>query len=684
MNYALGLLIFGLAGAAIYAVAASGLVVTYTTSGIFNFAHGAVAMVCAFVYWQLTSDQAWGLPIPVGLVLTLFVFAPAFGFLIDRVLMRRLHDASPIARIVVPIGLLVLLIQAASVIWPPDTNRTLPQFFDGQSVSIAGVGVEYHKFVILGVAVLVAIGLRLLLYSTRIGVAMRAVVDNRDLAALNGASPAMISSLAWALGCFLAGVAGVLIAPIITLDQTQLTLLVVNAYAAAMVGRLRSLPMTAVGALILGISKEAASRWGADLPGQLANWVTVETVPAIMLFVVLLVVPQDKASLFHRLSDRSRVPNPPLGLVRLGLAALVVGALVIPTFVTGSALDTVGYGLCLAIVSLSLVPLTGYGGQISLAPLTFAGVGALVMWKLGSDGNPLALVPVVVVCAAVGALVALPTLKLKGLYLALATMAFALFCEKGVFASVAGFSQGDAAFERIHLGPISTDSDRANLVLIALVFALLGLLVTHLRRGAFGRRLQAMKDSPAACATLGLDLTRLKLQAFALSAAIAGLGGALLGGWRGKVGTEQFALLQGALPGLPLVLMAVVGGIAAVAGVLLGSMLFAVMPLIGETYPVVNNLMTVLPGLAGISLGNNPDGAISQASAAIERARLGAKAGADRVARHPIVELLLPPVRTVTPEAIEVGASVDGSLLAAADAEVGLDWGRCHADPRDA
>jgi hypothetical protein len=107
----LGILVFGLASAAIYAVAASGLVVTYTTSGIFNFAHGAVAMVCAFVYWQLSSPAAWGLPVPLALVLTIGVFAPGFGFLIDRVLMRRLHDAPPITRIVVPIGLLVALIQ---------------------------------------------------------------------------------------------------------------------------------------------------------------------------------------------------------------------------------------------------------------------------------------------------------------------------------------------------------------------------------------------------------------------------------------------------------------------------------------------------------------------------------------------------------------------------------------------
>jgi branched-chain amino acid transport system permease protein len=699
------LLVFGLVSAAIYAVAASGLVVTYQTSGIFNFAHGAVAMWAAFVYWQLSSPDAWGLPVWLSLILTLFVFAPGFGFLIDKVLMRRLHDASPITRIVVPIGLLVALIQLATVVWDPAEARSLPRFFEGDQVTILGVGVVYHQIIVFVVAILVAVFLRILLYRTRSGVAMRAVVDSRDLAGLNGVSPDRISSLSWAVGCTLAAVAGVLIGPILTLDQTALTLLVINAFAAAVVGRLRSLPLTVVGAVILGLLREAAVRYSDEItswmaPGTepswvpervagvlhtFATWINVDTVPVIMLFVALLVLPQQKASLFNRQPDRSRVPNPSLRTVALACAALVVAAFVVPSIMSGTALDTVGYGLALSIVALSLVPLMGYGGQISLAPLAFAGIGAVVMYEWGSDGNPLALIGVVLVCGAVGALVALPALRLKGLYLALSTMAFALFCEKAVFANVEGFAQGDATYERIHLGPIDTSSNRANLVLMAVVFVLLALLVTFLRRGPFGRRLQAMKDSPAACATLGLDLTRLKLEVFALSAAIAGLGGALLGGWRGKVGTEQFALLQGALPGLPLVLMAVVGGIAAIAGVFLGAMLYSTFPLIGETYPALKNLMTVLPGLAGISLAANPDGAIAQTVDKVRAAWAKRQATTPDPDRSRAMELLSPAPPELVPELVLAGGTTrSADEIAVMDAETGLSWGRCHADPRDA
>jgi branched-chain amino acid transport system permease protein len=676
------ILVLGLVSAAIYAVAASGLVVTYTTSGIFNFAHGAVAMVSAFVYWQLSSEDAWGLPVPLALVLTLLVFAPGLGWAIDVVLMRRLHDAAPITRLVVPIGLLVALIQLATVVWPPDTvQASLPFFFEGETVDIAGIAVTYHQLIVFATAIVVALALRVLLYRTRIGVAMRAVVDNRNLASLNGVSPDRVSGLSWALGCMLAGVAGVLIAPILALDQSQLTLLVINAYAAAMVGRLRSLPLTALGAVILGLLRETVSYYQEDLP----SWISVDTVPALMLFAVLILIPQDKASVFGQLADKTRVPNPSWRMVIASSALLVAIAAVLPDLVSDKTLTSVGYGMALSIVALSLVPLTGYAGQISLAPLAFAGIGAAVMSRWGSDGNPLVLLLVVAVCGVVGALVSLPALRLKGLYLALLTFAFALFCEKAILPEVEGFTQGIAPVGRLQAFGVSTESDRANLILLATSFALIGMMITALRKGPLGRRLQAMKDSPAACATLGLDLTALKVQVFALSAAIAGVGGALYGGWRGQVGVEQFSLLQGALPGLPLVLLAVVGGIAAVAGALFGGMVLAVSPLIGEYYPALQDLMTLLPGLAGIGLASNPNGAIAQTVDQVKARFARDDDGATSPSRFQrAMDLILPPPPAFAPERLVAGASASSAEVAAIDAELGLDWGRCHDDPRDA
>lgn len=689
MNELLSLLVLGLVSASLYAVAASGLVVTYTTSGIFNFAHGAVAMFCAFVYWQLSSPEAWDLPVLLSLVVTLLVVAPGLGLVIDRVLMRRLHDATPITRIVVPIGLLVALIQLATIVWSPAESRSLPRFFPGDTVEVGGVVVEYHQLVVFVTAIVVAVGLRILLYETRIGVAMRAVVDSRELAALNGMSPDRVSGLAWALGCSLAGLAGILIAPILTLDQSQLTLLVINAYAAAMVGRLRSLPWTVVGAIILGIAREAASRYDDDLP----FWITVDTVPALMLFAVLVLVPQDKAAVFGAARDRSQVPDSSWRKVLVASGALLAAAWSMPEitrfiarhvdgFGASSLLSATGYGLALAIIALSLVPLTGYAGQISLAPLAFGGIGALVMHEVAADGNPFGLLAAAAVCAVVGAVVALPALRLKGLYLALSTFAFALFCEKAVFTHFQGFSDSNAAFERVGFDGLRAESPRANLVTMAVVFCLIGLLITALRKGPLGRRLQAMKDSPAACATLGLNITAIKLQVFALSAAIAGIGGALLAGWRGKAGTEQFSLLQGSLPGLPLVLMAVVGGIAALAGVLLGGLLLSVFPQIGTAFPSLANLMAILPGLAGIGLAINPDGAIAQTTAkfrAMRAARRDPAAEPETVGGR-VRRMLMPAPSGLVPEEIAVGASAVPADVEVIDSVVGLDMGRCRAD----
>lgn len=681
MTDLLNVLVLGLVSASIYAVAASGLVLTYTTSGIFNFAHGTIAMVSAFVFWQLRSPDAWGLPVPVALVVTLFVFAPALGWFIDWLIMRRLHDAAPMIRIVVPIGLLVALISLAQIIWPPATvNARLGDFFPGESIQLGDIAVTYHQLIVFVVAVVVAVGLRILLFNTRTGVAMRAVVESRDLAALNGASPNRYSSISWALGSMLAAVTGILIAPLLQLDQVNLTLLVINAFAAAVVGRLRSLPLTFLGALVLGLSVELARRYQSDLP----SWVGPETVPVLMLFLALVVLPQDKAAVFNVARGSTRVPQ-----VRVRTAigtgvALIAVAWMIPSLMTGNALQTMGFAMGLGLIAISMVPLTGYAGQLSLAPMAFAGIGATVMYDHGKTGSPLALLLVLGICAVVGAAVALPAIRLKGLYLALATMSFAFFCEKVVFGPVAARPDSHT-YHPLAIGNLEASSPRAQLVVMAVAVAVVGVLITALRRSPFGRQLQAMKDSPAAASTLGLNLTRLKVEAFALSAAIAGLGGALLAIWRGQYNAEQFSLLQGTLPGLPLVLMAVVGGIAAVAGAFLGGVLLAVMPMVGSTYPWSKNIMNLLPGVAGLGLAANANGAIAQTVTQV-RAKLDARRGErspkDDGGFRRVLTALAPPKPALAPEGILPGSPLDPVALAAIDAELGLDQGRCDVDSR--
>src|SRR5436305_7887974 len=210
MTEFLAFTITGIVTGAVYAIAASGLVVTYTTSGIFNFAHGAMGMLMAFIYWQLRV--AWHWPAPIALILVLFVLAPLFGAAIERVLMRNVRGSDTGVALMVTLGLLLFLIGLALTWWKPTEPRAVAEFFAGHSVRVFSVNVTWHELIEIGVAGAVAAFLRILLYQTRTGIAMRAVVDDRDLTALNGGRPSRVSALAWALGTMLAAMAGILLA----------------------------------------------------------------------------------------------------------------------------------------------------------------------------------------------------------------------------------------------------------------------------------------------------------------------------------------------------------------------------------------------------------------------------------------------------------------------------------------
>jgi branched-chain amino acid transport system permease protein len=611
--------ILGLTTAAIYAVAASGLVVTYTTSGIFNFAHGAVGMMAAFVYWQLKVD--WGWPTPLALIAVLLVIAPLFGALVERFIMRGIEGTTEVTKLVVSVSLLVALLSAAPILWPSDTrNLVLRGFFQPDKFEVLGVNVSYHNAITMGTAIAVAIGLRLFLYRTRTGVTMRAVVDDRPLAELNGARPSQASMLAWAIGFSLAALAGILIVDSVGLNVIPLTLLVVNAYAAAMFGRLRSLPLTFLGATVLGLAE-------SYLIGYLpTNWTFFDqslsglrpAMPVFLLFLVLLAIPQVRLR-GHGVQRTREIFAYPTWPGAFRNAALLIGIVaLIGPLLSIRNLFLLNGGLATAIIMLSLVPLVGFGGQISLAQMSFAGIGAIVMGNLGDNGNPIGLVAAVLITAAVGVVIALPALRLTGLYLALATAAFAVFMDRMVFNQQDVFPNGSLKVPRLEIFGLDFASNESYAILLAVMFSLLGFLVVAIRRGSFGRRLQAMKDSPAACATLGMNLTLTKMSVFALSAGMAGLGGALLAGFRGTATPEQFQFAQS----LPILLLAVVGGIGAVGGALMGglSLSFA-LPFISDTFPRLKNIVLLAPGLIGISLGRNPNGAVNETPRAIRELR---------------------------------------------------------------
>jgi branched-chain amino acid transport system permease protein len=598
MNAFLAYTFTGLFTGAAYAIAASGLVLTYTTTRVFNLAHGAISMVMAYVYWQLTHEAH--LPSLAAIALILLVIAPAVGIVIERVMMRDLGDAPVSVSLVVTVGLFVLLIGLAQQFWPSDVGRNVPQFFGFDAVSIGTFRLSYHYILTIAVSIVVAAALYVLLNRTRMGTAMRASVDNKELLQLFGSSAHRVSMASWAIGSSLAALAGILLVSVVQLNYYDLTFLVINAFAAAMFGRLQHLPLTYVGAIVLGLGQTYVQGY---LPSGELLLGFRDALPTIVLFAVLIFVPQVrlrvgqiKGILAAPVPTRRRTAEVAVGLV---IAVTVVGQLLGATNQL-----RLGDALAFGIVMLSLVLLTGYGGYVSLAQLSFMGIGAAVVCKLDTS-SPLAVLAAALIAAAVGALVALPVLRLTGLYLALATFAFAQLMDKLVFQAsfLFGFN-GSLSARPVSLFGYRFDNANRYVFLLVVVFTLIAIGLLALRRGPVGRVLIAMRDSPAACGTLGLNQRWFRVGLFSLAAGIAGVGGGLVAGLRGTVSQQDFQ----ALSGLLLLLLAVVCGATSMTGAFLGGLMLMLLPVLQSQFPALGGLEFLIIGVGAVSLGRDPNG----------------------------------------------------------------------------
>jgi branched-chain amino acid transport system permease protein len=535
-----------------------------------------------------------------------------FGLVVERVLMRPLEGAAVDLTLVVTLGLLLFLVGLTNLVWSQLVPRALPEFFHGNGFQITGLLISYEQVIAAAALVVVAIGLRLLLTRTRAGIAMRAVVDNSDLLAMAGGRPIRVKQLSWAISCALAAFAGILLAAINQLNVLDLTLLVVDGYAAAIIGRLRSLPMAIVGAIGIAVGQSVLFGY---LPTSGFTSRIQDIIPIIVLFVVLILLPQDRL----RTASFTGVIPPRVASLRSSLAvgvAVIAIAVIASSVLSGNNLRIGAQGFALAVVLLSIVLLTGYGGMASLCQMTFAGLGAYAMGNIASGGSWLGVLAAIGLSGAVGALVALPTLRLRGLYLALATFAFAAIMDSAFFNESLG-TGGSLHIGRVRIPGIPTQSDRAFFVLSCVVFVACAIGVLALRRGPFGRKLVAANDSPAACATLGVNINSTKLIAFTISAGMAGLAGVLYGGSPGAVNSGDFA----SLVSLTVLLLARVGGINTATGALLGAATLTAFDVLAPHFPRLGELQYLLTGLAAISVGRDPNGISGRIANLIELVR---------------------------------------------------------------
>jgi branched-chain amino acid transport system permease protein len=527
-----------------------------------------------------------------------------FALVVERVLMRPLYGAALSTMIVVTLGLFLVLYGLVSSIWDQTITRNMPQWFLGDQVTVFGVTLTYEQLITIGCAFVVAVALWALFKLTRVGVSMRAVVDDPSLASLTGARTNRIAGFAWIVGFMLAGLAGILLAPGSGMSIAILSELVIFGYAAAIVGRLSSLPYTFLGAMILGIGESLSIGY---VPASYLNYVT-EALPMGLLIVALLLLPQSKLTVGRVV--RLRPPKPAsLRSTLIGGALLVAATLLVGALVTGNNLSALGLALTIGLGALSLVLLSGYGGQVWLCQFTFMGLGAWAMTKVGGGDSVLGVLAAIGLCAVAGGILALPAIRLRALYMALATLAFAVLMDQLFFTNPSILPSGSMNVGRPEIFGMHFTTDRAFMVLVAIVFAFCLVGVGALRRGPFGRRLVAMSDSQAACATVGMNIVRTRLVAFVVAGGIAGLAGALYGGMDRVVSFSQFNFVNS----LVLFVAVALAGITVLTGAVWGGLAVAFLPVLttwltANVWSGLSGLTYIGFGVGIIAVGRNPYG----------------------------------------------------------------------------
>jgi ABC-type branched-subunit amino acid transport system ATPase component/branched-subunit amino acid ABC-type transport system permease component len=558
--------LLGLGVSAAYTLLAQGMVLIYRGSGVLNFAHGAFALLGAFVYFELHQQQGW--PTIPALLISVGVVA-GFGALVFHLIMRRLRDASTVTSAVATLGLLILIQGVVVVIWggnPQSVTQILPT----DVVRVGGVAVGVDKLLLFLIAGLLTVALWAATRFTPIGLALRATAENPLAASSLGWSATMMGTLTWTIGSALAAVAGILIAPLTSIDTTAMPLLVIPVLAAALLGSLSSFPLTFLAATAIGIGQS-----------EMTQYVDVQGLSTALPFVVIIAFLVIRGrGLPARAFVVTRLPELGTGRIRLGLVIPVVAVMawLIWVFFPIPFLDALTVTLAWAMILLSVVVLLGYAGQLSLAQFALGGVAAFAAVHLIDGAGlsfPVAALLAVLITLPVGVLLALPALRTRGIDLAVVTLGVAVSLSAIVFASssLTGGALGMPTGPRTIFGwdfNAIQYPERYALVVFVL-FVLCAIVAANLRRGIAGRRLIAVRTNERAAAALGISVFAAKLYAFAVAAVFAATGGIMLAFKDQMLTLSSIEPLQSILA----VAYAVVGGVGFVIGPIFGSLLVA-------------------------------------------------------------------------------------------------------------
>jgi branched-subunit amino acid ABC-type transport system permease component len=593
MSDFLPFLVVGVVSGSVYGIASMGLVLTYKATGIFNFAHGAVAAAAAFVFYDLHHGH--DVPVALAFLIAVAGFGVAAGFLLER-LARRLTDAPPALTIVATVG--VTLAIQGFLEWKYGVRKDLPQFLlPNGSVQIADVTVTFSQLATVAIGAVSAVLLYQLFTRSRLGLALRGVVDDPALLGLAGTSPARARRSAWMLGCTFAALSGVLTAPTLGVDAILLTLLVVQAFGAAAIGRFSSLPLAYVGGLAVGVMGALATKVTQPYPALNG---APAAVPFVVLFVVLLITRPRRlvrrAAVVRTAREYRPLPRP----LQLTTAAVVAGALLAVPALAGSRLPVFINGLAFVFVFLSLGLLVWTSGQISLCQAAFVAVGAATFSHLTTADIPwmVALPLAGLATIPLGALVAVPAIRLAGIYLALATFGFGILFERVAYRFGVMFGgDGFVSAPRPELGPVNATGDRGFYYLALALVVAGSLLVLTLVRSRLGRLLRALGDSPVGLEAQGLAVNTTRVLVFCVAAFLAGIGGALLTAGIGTVSGNTLSALNSLTW---LAVLAAVRTRRLVPAALLAAAALAVLPVYASDV-LSSSKLTMLFGVAAVS-----------------------------------------------------------------------------------
>ncbi len=628
-------LILGLGSGATYAVLGQGLVLKYRSAGVVDFAHGAVAMFIAYVFVNLRSFGELELPVVLiphqislnggtglntGLAIVIaLLYAAVLGLVLYVLIYRPIRSASPLTRVCASVGVMLGLEAIAVLNFSTQPVATNP-IFPSSALSLAGITFPEDRLYFTGVVVIIAVALALAYRFSRFGLATRAGAENDRGAALTGISANQIAGQNWIIATVLAGAAGILIAPVASLDPNSYTLFVVPALAAALIGRFQSFWLTALAGLLIGCAQSEITKlitvW---------SWLPQQGLGDAVPFVVIIVVMAARSRTVLARGGETAERNPSVGRPRAPLrtaAACFVAGLIL-LFVLNSVLRFAFISsLTVTCIALSVVVLTGYVGQVSLAQMSLAGIGGFMIGHIASDwgiGFPWSLILAGLCSVPVGLVIGLPALRLRGVNLAVVTLGFAAAMDAVVFNS-SSFTGGTAGLPikaprlpGLNLGITQGKAYPTVIfgVLVLVVVILLGLLVARLRRGPAGRMLLAIRSNERAAGSVGINVAQAKLMAFGLAAFIAGIGGALTGYMQGELTADSFA----AFTSIALLAIVFVAGVGRIAGAVVAGIMFSAAGLFVTFLNIHLNVGKYQAIVAGVALVltavQNPDGITS-------------------------------------------------------------------------